>query len=80
MKSVGIPVVVVVNTGARCTAPDVATYVVNSDPFALVLEHHDLVFRLTTNFRVFPVIDRYLSCFGAVVARHVEYSASCDKL
>jgi hypothetical protein len=80
MMSVGIPAIVVINMGARCTAPNIATYVVDSTKLSLVLEHHYLIFRITTNFRVFPIIDRYLSCFGAVVAGHVEYSASWNIL
>jgi hypothetical protein len=58
----------------------VAAYVVHRDKFSFVLEHHHLILRITANFRVFPIIDRYLSGFGAVVARHVEHAASRDML
>lgn len=53
-----------------------STYVVNCYKISFVFEHHYLVFRITTDFRVFPIIDRYLGCFGTVVAGHVEYAAS----
>jgi hypothetical protein len=36
--SVGIPAIVVINMGARCTAPNIATYVVDSTKLSLVLE------------------------------------------
>lgn len=80
MTSVGIPANVMINMCARCTAPNIATYVVDSAKLSLVSKHHYLIFRITTNFRVFPIIDRYLSCFGAVIAGHVEYSASWNML
>jgi hypothetical protein len=54
--------------------------VVHRDKFSFVLEHHHLILRITADFRVFPIIDRYLGGFGAVVAGHVEHPASCDML
>jgi len=55
---------------------NVATYVVDRNKFSFVLEYHHLVLCVATNFWVLPVIDCYLSGFGAIVARHVEHPAS----
>ena len=51
------------------------TYMVDGNKLPFVLKHHDLIFGVP-GFGVFPIIDGYLDCFGAVFTRHVEYSAA----
>ena len=46
-----------------------------SDEFPLVSEHHDLIF-CASGVWIFPFVDGYLSCLGAVFAGHMEYTTA----
>jgi hypothetical protein len=53
---------------------------VHGNKFPIVLEHHDLVSRISRFFGVFPVVDCYLCSPRTVLARDMEYPASCNIL
>jgi hypothetical protein len=53
---------------------------IDGDKFALVLKHHNLIFRIPTDLRIFPIIYRNLRRFRTIVARDMEDAASWDKV
>lgn len=55
------------------------TYMIDGDKLPPVLKHHDLLLCVPC-FRVLPVVNGYLGRPGAVMARHVEHTASRPEL
>lgn len=56
------------------------SYMVYSNKLSIVLEHHDLISRISRFLGILPVIDCHLCGFRAVLARNMEYPASCNVL
>jgi hypothetical protein len=76
--SAGIPAKVAVNI--HIAKPRSATYVIDGNEFAFVLKHHNLVLRISAGIGIFPVINRYLSGFRAIIAWYVEDATTWDEL
>jgi hypothetical protein len=80
MRSVGIPEQITVNLCKTVRFRDNDPYVITCDMVALVFKDHDLIPRISADFSIFPVVNRYLRGLRTIIARHVKDATSRHKL